>query len=114
MSTNVGKKNIAHKGSGHGCVAPPAASLVSPPAPPAPTPFPYTARSANASGTVKKLEVGGDEVLVEGSTMSLDPPANQPAQSGGGDVVTHATKNIAVMTMGSVVQTVGGKGVCAT
>jgi RHS repeat-associated protein len=53
-------------------------------------------------------------VLVEGSTMSLDPPANQPAQSGGGDVVTHATKNIAVMTMGSFTLKVGGKGACAT
>ena len=54
MSTNVGKKNIAHKGSGHGVVAPAAMSLVSPPAPPAPTPFPYTARSANAKKTWRR------------------------------------------------------------
>jgi hypothetical protein len=52
--------------------------------------------------------------MVEGSTMSLDPPANQPAQSGGGDVLTHATKNIAVMTMGSSALVVAGKDVCAT
>jgi len=94
--------------------APSAASLVAPPAPPAPTPFPYTAQSANAKKTTSKLKVDGKKVLVEGSTMKLDPPANQPAQTGGGDVVTHATKNIAVMTTGSMSQTVGGKGVCAT
>lgn len=114
MSTNVGKKNIAHKGSGHGCVAPAAMSLLTPPAPPVPTPFPYTARAANASDTDSSLKVSGKPVMVEGSTMSLDPPANQPAQSGGGDVVTHATKSIAVMTMGSFTLTSGGKGVCAT
>jgi RHS repeat-associated protein len=114
MSTNVGKKNIAHKGSGHGVVGPPAMSLVTPPAPPAPTPFVYSARGSNASKTRKKYRVSGKEVLVEGSTMSLDPPANQPAQSGGGDVLTHATKNIAVMTMGSSALVVTGKDVCAT
>src|SRR6185503_19026649 len=114
MSTNVGKKNIAHKGSGHGVVAPAAMSLVTPPAPPAPTPFPYTARVANAGNTTSKLTVGGHDVLVEGSTLPLDPPANQPAQSGGGDIVTHATKNMAVMTTGSMCLTVGGKRVCAT
>ncbi|WP_437621378.1 DUF6531 domain-containing protein [Sorangium sp. So ce1151] len=114
MSTNVGKKNIAHKGSGHGVVGPPAMSLVTPPAPPAPTPFVYSARASNAKKTKKKYIVAGSEVLVKGSTMSLDPPANQPAQSGGGDVVTHATKNVAVMTMGSTSLVVAGKDVCAT
>ncbi|MFO0547056.1 MAG: DUF6531 domain-containing protein [Polyangiaceae bacterium] len=114
MSSNVGKKNVAHKGSGHGVVGPPAMSLVTPPAPPAPTPFVYSARSANASKTKKKYLIAGSELLVKGSTMSLDPPANQPAQSGGGDVVTHATKNVAVMTMGSASLVVAGKDVCAT
>src|SRR5438046_1130331 len=114
MSTNVGKKNIAHKGSGHGVVAPPAMSLVAPPPPPVPTPFVYSAQASNASKTKKKYLVAGKEVLVKGSTMSLDPPANQPAQTGGGDVVTHATKNIAVMTMGSASLVVTGKDVCAT
>ena len=114
MPSNIGKKNIAHKGSGHGVVGPGAMSLLTPPAPPAPTPFIYTAQASNASDTAAKLEVGSKQVLVEGSIMSLDPPANQPAQAGGGDVVTHATKNIAVMTMGSVCLTVGGKGTCST
>ena len=114
MSTNVGKKNIAHKGSGHGVAAPAAASILAPPAPPAPTPFPYTARSSDAKKTTSKLKVDNKNVLVVGSTMKLMPPANQPAQSGGGDVVTHATKNIAVMTTGSMGQTVSGKKVCAT
>jgi RHS repeat-associated protein len=112
MATNYGKKNIAHKGSNHGAVAPGAMSLVTPPAPPAPTPFVYVARSINASDTSPKLLIDKKEVLVKGSTMSLDPPANQPAQAGGGDVVTHGTKNIAVMTTGSVCFTVDGKEVC--
>ncbi|MFO0554599.1 MAG: DUF6531 domain-containing protein [Polyangiaceae bacterium] len=114
MSTNVGKKNIAHKGSGHGVVGPPAMSLVSPPAPPAPTPFVYSAQASNAKKTKKKFIIGGKEVMVKGSTMSLDPPANQPSQPTGGDVVTHATKNVAVMTMGSASLVVTGKDVCAT
>src|SRR5690348_13718362 len=114
MSTNVGKKNIAHKGSGHGAVAPGAISLVSPPAPPAPTPFVYTARSANASGTDAKITVRGNEVLVKGSTIDLDLPANKPAQTGGGDLVTHATQNIAVMTTASALLTSKGKGICTT
>lgn len=114
MSTNVGKKSIAHKGSPHGCVAPGAISLVAPPAPPAPTPFVYTAKATNASATDPHVKVGTNEVLVEGSTMSVDPPANQPAQSTGGDLVTHATKSIAVMTMGSILLTAGGKGICGT
>jgi RHS repeat-associated protein len=114
MSTNVGKKNIAHEGSGHGVVGPPAVSLVTPPAPPVPTPFVYVAKASSAKKTKSKLKIGGKAVLVKGSTMSLEPPANQPAQTAGGDVVTHAVKNIAVMTMGSAVLTVGGKGVCAT
>ncbi|MEP7126295.1 MAG: PAAR-like domain-containing protein, partial [Byssovorax sp.] len=113
-SSSIGKKNIAHKGSGHGVVAPPAMSLMSPPAPPAPAPFPYAARASNASKTKSKLKVDGNAVMVKGSTMSLDPPANQPAQATGGDVVTHATKNVAVMTMGSAMLTVSGSGVCAT
>ena len=114
MGTNVGKKNIAHKGSGHGVVSPPAMSLVAPPPPPVPTPFPYIARAKNAGATSSKLKVSKKPVMVKGSTMKLDPPANQPAQAGGGDVVTHATKNIAVMTMGSAILTSGGDGVCAT
>lgn len=114
MSSNIGKKNVAHKGSGHGVVGPPAMSLVAPPPPPVPTPFVYSAQASNASKTKKKYLVAGKEILVKGSTMSLDPPANQPAQAGGGDVVTHATKNIAVMTMGSGSLTVTGKDVCVT
>ena len=112
MGTNYGKKNVATKGSNHGAVAPGAVSLVTPPAPPVPTPFVYVARSVNASGTTSKLLVDRKEVLVKGSTMSLDKPANQPAQAGGGDVVTHGTSSIAVMSTGSVCFTVEGKEVC--
>src|SRR5271165_4229038 len=100
MASNLGKKTIAHTGSRHGALFPAAASLVSPPVPPAPATFPYAARAATGKGTSNYMLVDGNEVLVEGSTMDLEAPANQPAQTGGGDAVTHATKNIAVMTMG--------------
>ena len=46
--------------------------------------------------------------------MDLDPPANQPSQPTGGDVVTHAVKAKAVTTQGSSGTTAGGKPVCRT
>jgi RHS repeat-associated protein len=58
------------------------------------------------------LTVSGDEVLIEGSTMVIEAPANQPSQTG--DIVTHATKNVSVMTTGSVCFTVDNKAVCGT
>lgn len=115
MSSSVGKKHIAHTGSGHGCVFPAAASLMNPPVPPAPSPFPYTARAANAKDTDGKIMVGGSHpVLIEKSTIALDPPANQPSQAGGGDVVTHAVKNIGVMQNGSWALSIRGKEICCT
>lgn len=114
MTTNVGKKTFAHKGSAHGIVAPPCASLVTPPAPPAPAPFPYIGRAKKASGTNPKINVGGNEVLVDGSTIPLERPANQPSLSGGGDIVTHATTQIATMTTSSILVVAGGDGICAT
>ena len=110
MATNYGKKNVAHKGSNHGAVGPGAISLVTPPAPPAPTPFVYISKSSNASGTSAKLLIDKKEVLVKGSTMPLEPPANQPSQSG--DIVTHGSKALSVTTTGSVCFTVDGKEVC--
>jgi RHS repeat-associated protein len=115
MSSNTGKKDIAHTGSGHGFVMPAAMSLVSPPAPPAPTPFAYTGQASNAKDTDPKIIVqGSHKVLVEGSTIPLDPPANQPSQTGGGDALTHQVKNIGVMTTGSWALSLRGKGICAT
>jgi hypothetical protein len=64
MSSTIGKKNIAHKGSGHGVVGPLAMSLLTPPAPPTPTPTPfvYSARSSNAKKSKKKYLVAGKPI----------------------------------------------------
>jgi RHS repeat-associated protein len=116
MGTTVGGKDIATTGSNHQAVSPPAVSLnpPTPPAGPVPAPYPYVARSATASGTSSAVKAGGKPVLVKGSVMNLDPPANQPSQPTGGDVVTHAVKGKAVTTGGSSGTTAGGKPVCAT
>jgi RHS repeat-associated protein len=116
MSTTVGKKDIATTGSSHGCVTPPEMSLnpPTPPAGPVPVPYPYTARSATAKGTVRALEAGGSPVLVKGSHMNVDMPANQPAKPTGGDVVTHAVCGSATTTSGASSTKAGGAPVCAT
>ncbi|WP_437971129.1 DUF6531 domain-containing protein [Sorangium sp. So ce260] len=114
--SSVGKKEIATKKSGHGAVAPGAISPVSPPAPPVPTPFLYTARSANKSGTEHNSSywIWETQALVEGSQMDVDPPANAPSKTAGGDLVTHADTKIAVMRTGSMVVKAAGKNVCGT
>ncbi|WP_437553198.1 DUF6531 domain-containing protein [Sorangium sp. So ce367] len=114
--SSVGKKEIATKKSGHGAVAPGAISPVSPPAPPVPTPFLYTARSANKTGTEHNSSywIWDTQALVEGSQMSVDPPANAPSKTAGGDLVTHADTKIAVMKTGSMVVKAAGKNVCGT
>ncbi|MBI4955277.1 MAG: DUF4150 domain-containing protein [Myxococcales bacterium] len=96
MPTTKGGKAVATTGTSHQAVCPPATSLnpPTPPAGPVPVPYPYTARSATASKTSSKLKVGGSPVLVEGSVLDVDPPANQPSQPTGGDVVTHAVKRV--------------------
>jgi RHS repeat-associated protein len=114
MSSSIGKKNIAHKGSGHGAAAPPAMSLLSPPVPPAPAPFPYVCRAATASNTLAKYRINGSDVLLVESTMDIDPPANQPSQGTAGDILTHAVTKIGVMTTGSIIMTVDNRGICGT
>ncbi|HHH29536.1 MAG TPA: DUF4150 domain-containing protein, partial [Polyangiaceae bacterium] len=117
MSTESDKREIATTKSSHVATSQPQVSLVQPPPTPtgpAPTPFPIFARSENASGTSSKLTVGGAPVLVEGSSMDVDSPANQPSQSGGGCAVTHAVQGKGNVTMGSATTTVGGKGVART
>jgi RHS repeat-associated protein len=115
MGTTVGGKDIATTGSNHQAVSPPAVSL-NPPAPPGPgpvpVPYPYLARSATAKETSNKLKAGGKPVLVKGSVMNVEAPANQPSQPTGGDIVTHAVKGKAVMSQGSTGTTAGGKPVC--
>jgi len=116
MGTTVGNKDIATKGSGHAAVTPPAVSLnpPTPPAGPVPVPYPYTARTATAKKTKKTLKAGGKPVVVKGSVMKIDPPANQPSQPTGGDVVTHAVRKKASLTQGSSRTKAGGKPVSAT
>lgn len=116
MGTTLGNKDIATTGSGHQTITPPATSLnpPTPPAGPVPVPYPYTARSATASKTEAALKAGGDPVLVKGSVLDVDPPANQPSQPTGGDVVTHAVKGKAKMVEGSSNTKAGGKPVCGT
>ncbi|APR87943.1 Rhs-family protein [Minicystis rosea] len=89
MGTTIGGKDIATTGSGHVSPGPPATSLI-PPTPPAglvPAPFPYVASSSSATGTSDRLTVGGKPVLVEGSSMDVERPGNQP------DGAAHTSSN---------------------
>jgi RHS repeat-associated protein len=114
MST-IGMKKIATTGSGHCVPGPtPATSLVSPPQPPAPTPFAYICRSTTAALTSKKFKVGGDEVLVNGSKMDIEPPGNAPSQAGGGDILTHVVNLGCAVFTGSSKVKAGGKEVACT
>ncbi|MFO0590462.1 MAG: DUF6531 domain-containing protein [Polyangiaceae bacterium] len=117
MGTTSGKRNVATTGSGHVATSPPATSLVPPPAspttPPTFAPFPYVARSATAEQTSDRLKVGGHPVLVKGSVMSVDPPANTPALPTG-DIVTAAKVKKAHVTDGSSRTTSGGQPVAQT
>ena len=99
MPTTKGGKQVATTGSPHTAICPPAVSLnpPTPPAGPVPVPYPYTARSATAKKTANALKVGGKPVLVKGSVLKVDPPANQPSQPTGGDIVTHAVKRVATV-----------------
>jgi hypothetical protein len=96
MPTTKGGKQIATTGTPHMAVCPPCVSLnpPTPPAGPVPVPYPYMAKSSSAGKTSDKLKVGGKPVLVTGSSVNLEPPANQPSQPTGGDVVTHAVKRV--------------------
>lgn len=114
MGTTVGNKDIATKGSGHTTVTPPAVSLNPPPPAPTPGPYPYSARSATAKDTKKTLKAGGSPVVVKGSVLNVDPPANQPSQPTGGDIVTHGVKGKASTTQGSSNTKASGKPVCGT
>ena len=114
MATESDNKKIATTKTSHFATCQPQVSPVQPPAPPAPTPFPIFARSKNASQTATHLTVGGAPVLVEGSSMSVDSPANQPSQTAGGCIVTHAVKGKGNVTSASGTTTVGGKGVART
>jgi hypothetical protein len=100
MATTVGMKNVATVGTSHTALCPPAVSLnpPTPPAGPVPVPYPYTSRSRTASKTNGKLKCAGKKVLVKLSEMKVDPPANQPSQPTGGDVLTHAVKRVSTVT----------------
>jgi RHS repeat-associated protein len=121
MGTTLNHKDIATPKSGHGCVTTIPATSIAPPTPPAgpaPAPFPYVARSATAEGTEPAFKANEQECLVELSEMKVDMPGNKVSEVvkgvGGGDVVTHAICGIAVMAEGSGGTSSGGKRVCRT
>jgi RHS repeat-associated protein len=118
MGTTVGNKDIATTSSGHTTMTPPAMSMI-PPVPPGPGPvpalFPYTARTATATQTDAALEAGGSPVVVNGTILDVDPPANEPSRPAGVmDVVTHAVVGKANVTDGSSNTKANGKEVSAT
>lgn len=85
MPTTIDKvRQIACTKSGHTTVCPPVISNIPPMAPPTPpgvpAPFPYMGRSATAGDTSSKLKIMGGPTLVDGSSMDVDPPGNQPSQ----------------------------------
>jgi hypothetical protein len=84
MTTTVGGKQMCTKSSGHKNVVPPAMSMIPPMTPATPTgvpaPFVYMGTTSTASGTSSKLTIGGGETVLEGNTIDVDSPGNQPSQ----------------------------------
>jgi RHS repeat-associated protein len=116
MSSDIGKKDVATSGSGHGAVGTPAINNNPPPPPagPAPVPYVYASKSSSADGTDTALEVGGDPVLVKGSTMEMVKPGDTPAKPTVGDVVTATVCGVSVMQSGSASSIADGKQICVT
>ncbi|WP_437598300.1 DUF6531 domain-containing protein [Sorangium sp. So ce590] len=89
----INYKYIATTRSNHFCAALVPGLSHAPPVPPTgpvPAPFPYVARSATATNTGERVEIGGAPVLLQNSALDIDKPGNIPCQSTGGDVVTTA------------------------
>lgn len=84
MPTTIGGKQVIATTSNHNFAGPPAVSNIPPMTPPkpdgVPAPFPYVGRSATGGKTSGKLKVGGGKAFVAGSSVSVDPPGNQPSQ----------------------------------
>ncbi|MEP7121579.1 MAG: DUF6531 domain-containing protein, partial [Byssovorax sp.] len=116
MSSEIGKKDVATTGSGHGSVGTPAINNnpPTPPAGPLPVPYVYASKSSSAEGTDTALEVGGDPVLVKGSTMEMVKPGNTPAKPTVGDVVTATVCGVSVTQSGSASSLADGKQICVT
>lgn len=115
MATEAGKRNVATTKSGHEVPAPPEVSLSPPPPPgaPVPTPFPCMGSTRTASGTVSNLVIAGAEVVVEGSALDVNPPANSTALPTG-DIITAAKKAKIAVTSGTASLRVGGHNVAQT
>jgi hypothetical protein len=84
VTTTISGKKVATTASGHNHLGPPAMSNIPPmtPATPvgAPAPFVYKGETSNASDTSDKLVIGGGDTVISDSTLSIDPPGNQPSQ----------------------------------
>jgi hypothetical protein len=84
MATTVGKKDVAHKKSGHRSVGPPAVSNVPPMTPPkpdgVPAPFVYVGNAGTASETSSKLKIRKGKAVRDKSLFKVDLPGNQMSQ----------------------------------
>ncbi|MBK8259648.1 MAG: hypothetical protein IPK82_44200 [Polyangiaceae bacterium] len=84
MPTTVGGRQWITTSSNHTFAGPPAVSNIPPMTPPkpdgVPAPFPYIGRSATGKATSGKLKIGGGKAFRKGSSVSVDPPGNQPSQ----------------------------------
>jgi RHS repeat-associated protein len=85
-----------------------------PPAGPVPAPFVYLARSRTGTNTSPELVIDGAEVLAVDSFMKIDRPGNLPSTTTGGDIVTHATDENAVVQTGTGRLLAGGRQVALT
>lgn len=118
-TTADGEFEVATKNSKHVAPGPPGISPSVPPpaAGPVPTPFAYSAKSADAkSGTVpgKKFKVKA-RVLCVDTVMKMLPPVNKPSMPIGlGDIVTKATDLWGVVVDGAEDARAGGKDVAIT
>lgn len=84
MPTTIGGKQVITTKSSHQFVGPPAVSNIPPMTPPKPdgipAPFPYIGQSSSGKKTSSKLVVGGGDSFIDGSSVDIMPPGNQPSQ----------------------------------
>ncbi|MBZ4417961.1 DUF4150 domain-containing protein [Myxococcus sp. RHSTA-1-4] len=111
MSNSVGAngRSLVHKDSGGTTVAFPDVCKTPSPAGPVPVPYPNVAKSSDAAGTAKTVEVEGNPLCVKDSTFSTST-GNEAGTAGGG-VFSGKTKGKAEFATYSFDVKVEGKGV---
>jgi RHS repeat-associated protein len=93
MGTTGGKKDAATTGSGHKSIGGPEPSLLAG-GPPPPGAFPVVGNTEGAQGSDSAVTIGGSEVIVEGSKLSVDPPGNGGAMGGPGTTVNSSQSQL--------------------